>query len=810
MLGSRFFSSNPCKPLYYLNAKIRSARHAVAKTHKRRGWVGLGLMTTALLLAYVLLVPAYAGALGRWVAHLSMGMVGQGAVLVPWICAVMGWKVLRVDQALLARSAGFHVGVLWLVCTVLAIAGGMLGVPEAGGVIGHATEAGLTRLVGRWGTGLLTGVWAMAMGLVLVKRSPHDVLHWIVGRVQNDWQGWRRAVEAQRRLQKEIRPRPVTPKRWKPTEGARGDPSCAPTGLDDSAAGLQLGPNSSPSLREGSSDSGVPNDPSRPRRQATSLQPGPPLTPSRVAPPSADGRPSGIQESLDQSQPLQARAFQRPSLELLTTSAPTVRQGEQREALLANARLLEQTLADFRVDAKVVDIHPGPVITRYDLAPAPGVKVQAIAGLANDIALAMKAMSLRVLAPVPGKAAVGIEIPSPQPELVTLRDIMAHPTFQEHASPLTIALGKTTDGTPTVADLAQMPHLLIAGSTGAGKSICIHSLIVSLMYKSTPAEVKFLLIDPKRLELPLYQGVPYLYDPSQPAERVTVITDSKEAAKSLTRMVRIMEQRFHLFAHAAVRDIQQYNQHARQQGIAPVYSIVVIIDELADLMAVASKEVEGAIQRLAQMARAVGIHLVLATQRPSVDVITGVIKANLPARLAFRVASQTDSRVIIDMAGAETLLGQGDMLFLPPGAPKPVRLQGAFLSSKEIQAVIAHARQQGVPAYEDLLVRKAAGTDPVEDEQQELLRQALHLVLERKRVSQDLLKAHFGSSARATDLLSLLEVQGFIAKPEGTNRWTVFFERIEEYLKSIGATDPSTSGIANQPLRRAEPSHESS
>ncbi|MBI3292881.1 MAG: DNA translocase FtsK 4TM domain-containing protein [Elusimicrobia bacterium] len=788
----------PTSSEYYLKARARSGRGAGPKGTRHQGWGGITLFTAALLTIYVLCVPFYAGTLGRFLARLLRAAFGQGAFLVPWICAVMGWKTLRPDRAPLIRTFTLQVALLWLVCTAFALGEKLLGVSQLGGGLGHATVVGLTRLVGEWGAGLLMLVWAMAIGLVFVERSPQEVVHWMVTRFREDWQRWRRALETQRRLKKETHPRSIVPKRWKPagprmeiqedtrlvssgerlsTGGSGGGPrgwiagaSVAEPGKVEESAGVASGVERS--LTGTSETARTPW--SEPARRAS-----PRDSPSCPPP----------------------HAFQRPSLELLNANVSSGNAGEQREALLANARLLEQTLADFRVDAKVVDIHPGPVITRYDLAPAPGVKVQAIAVLANDIALAMKAMSLRVLAPVPGKAAVGIEIPSPQPELVTLRDIVGSSVFQEHPSPLTIALGKTTDGTPTVADLAQMPHLLIAGSTGAGKSICIHSLIVSLMYKATPTEVKLLLIDPKRLELPLYQGIPYLFDPSQPAENVAVITDSKEAAKALTRMVRVMDQRFQLFAQASVRDIQQYNQQAIQQGKPPVYYAVVIIDELADLMAVASKEVEGAIQRLAQMARAVGIHLVLATQRPSVDVITGLIKANLPARMAFRVASQTDSRVIIDMAGAETLLGQGDMLFLPPGAPKPIRVQGAFLNPQEIQAVIEHVRRQGRPSYEDLFARKGATeADPVEEEKQEFLRQALQLVLERKRVSQDLLKAHFGSSARATDLLSLLEVQGFIAKPEGTNRWTVFFDRIEEYLKNQAPPDRQPSSPLGSPL----------
>jgi DNA segregation ATPase FtsK/SpoIIIE, S-DNA-T family len=461
------------------------------------------------------------------------------------------------------------------------------------------------------------------------------------------------------------------------------------------------------------------------------------------------------------------------------------------EDLLASAQHLEKTLADFGVQGKVVEIHPGPIITRFDYTPAPGIKVQTVASLANDIALAMKAMSVRIVAPIPGKSAVGIELPNPKRAIVRFREVIETADFQSPTYKLPIGLGKDAEGHPVVADLAGMPHMLIAGSTGAGKSVCIHALVMSLMSRGTPSDVKILMIDPKRLELPLYNGIPYLFDPNQNPDAVRVITDPKEAARALEGMIKVMDQRFKKFANAMARDIGHYNEKAAAEGLPQEYYIVVIIDELADLMAVAAKEVETSIQRLTQMARAVGIHLVLATQRPSVDVITGVIKANLPARIAFRVASQTDSRVILDTSGAESLLGQGDMLFLPPGAPKPTRLQCGLVTAKEVQVISDFVRSQGAPSYERVLspIASSGGdpSDPGSAEELDDLTQALMLVLERRRVSQDLLKAHFGSSARATDLLSLLEVKGFIAKPEGTNRWTIYFDRIDNYLGSMKA-----------------------
>ena len=372
--------------------------------------------------------------------------------------------------------------------------------------------------------------------------------------------------------------------------------------------------------------------------------------------------------------------------------------------------------------------------------------------------MAMKALSVRIQAPIPGKSAVGIELPNPKRATVRLREIFESEAFQKHPSKLALGLGKDGEGHPQIADLATMPHLLIAGSTGSGKSVCIHALVMSLLYRATPQEVKILMIDPKRVELPLYNGIPYLFDPNQNPENVRVITDAKEAAKSLDGMVKVMDNRFKKLAGAMARDITDYNEKMIAEGSPVEPYIVVIIDELADMMAAAPKEVETSIQRLSQMARAVGIHLVLATQRPSVDVITGVIKANLPARIAFRVASQTDSRVILDTSGAENLLGQGDMLFSPAGAPKPIRVQCGLVTNREVQVVSDHARAQGKPSYErvldaDIGSAGAGLADPNVRENLEDIQQALMLVVERRRVSQDLLKAHFGSSARATDLL---------------------------------------------------------
>ncbi|MEN3013383.1 MAG: DNA translocase FtsK 4TM domain-containing protein [Endomicrobiia bacterium] len=474
-----------------------------------------------------------------------------------------------------------------------------------------------------------------------------------------------------------------------------------------------------------------------------------------------------------------------PDIDLLTIYKKEI--SLDKNNLSKEAETLEKVLKEFNVNAKVVDVSCGPVVTMYELQLEPGIKVQSVSALRDNIALAMKASSIRVIAPLPGKGTIGIEIPNKKPEIVSIREVLESKEYQTSMKEmkLPIALGKTTDGKVYVDDIVPMPHILIAGSTGSGKSVCIHAMIISLLYSCKPDYLKLVLIDPKRLELMHYNGIPHLYNPNCSADEVKVITSSKEASKVLSSLVKIMDFRYEKFASYNVRNIDGYNELMLNQRKPIEPYIVVIIDEFADLMLTSAKEVEDSIQRLAQMARAVGIHLVLATQRPSVDVITGVIKANFSCRIAFQVLSKTDSRVILDSAGAEELLGRGDMLYLPTGAPKPIRLQGAYVSEKDIENVVNFITSQGIkPEYEAIVkphspakILKERETQQIED-----LYAALILIRDRKRVSQDLLKAYFRSSAKATDILSLLEVKGFIYKPEGTNRWNINFDRVEEAI----------------------------
>lgn len=458
-----------------------------------------------------------------------------------------------------------------------------------------------------------------------------------------------------------------------------------------------------------------------------------------------------------------------------------------RDELLKRAELLRTTLADFDINAEVKDIIPGPVVTRYDLVLAPGIRIQTVSSIIDNISLAMRTASIRVVT-IPEKAVVGIEVPNPSSVIVGLRGILESRAFENSRSLLTLALGKTTDGLGYVTNLAAMPHLLIAGATGSGKSVGIHTIILSILHKARPDEVKFMLIDPKRVEMPIYKDIPHLYNPCTNAADADIITNPREAAAALKKLVIVMEERYTKFAKAAMRNIEDYNSKMLETGGEKEFYIVVIIDELADLMLIVQKEIEDSIQRLAQMARAVGIHLILATQRPSVNVITGIIKANFPARLSFQTTSKIDSRVILDILGAESLMGKGDMLFLPPGEAKPVRLQGAFVSLKEAEKIITFITDQNFPRlYEPMVVEVEGkgGFDANRERGSKDLIPALKLINERRRISQDLLKANFGGSARATNILSILEIEGFVSKPEGANKWHIDFDKISQYLNNL-------------------------
>jgi len=461
-----------------------------------------------------------------------------------------------------------------------------------------------------------------------------------------------------------------------------------------------------------------------------------------------------------------------PTLEFLNEAPP---HSEQADAeLLSLATRLAEKCKEFNVTGQIKHICPGPVVTTYEFKPDPGVKYSRVVSLVDDLCLALKAESIRIDR-MPGKPHVGIEVPNPRRETIFLREVIESRAFQESGSKLTIALGKTIDGLNYVADLAKMPHLLIAGTTGSGKSVGVNALIVSILYRARPDEVKFILIDPKRLELGLYEDIPHLATP--------IIVDPKLASRSLKWAVAEMERRYRDLAGWGVRNIDGYNTEIMRRNLVKEYDdkgepwkplpyIVIIIDELADLMMTSGREVEESITRLAQMARAVGIHLVLATQRPSVDVITGLIKANFPSRISFRVSSKIDSRTIIDTNGAEQLLGRGDMLFLPPGTSRLIRVHGAYIDETEIGKIVAHIKAQGPPAYDESITQSeedALGLEGASGEHDELFEEALRICVEMKRASTSVLQRRLRIGyGRAAAILDMMEKEGLIGQADGS------------------------------------------
>ena len=484
------------------------------------------------------------------------------------------------------------------------------------------------------------------------------------------------------------------------------------------------------------------------------------------------------------------KTFVLPSLDLLNDPAGDGLVGPTDEEIAQATRRLEDTLKSFDIRASVTGVSPGPVVTRYEIKPDPGVTIASITARTQDIQASMEARAIRVQAPIPGKNAVGFEIPNERPVMVTMKEILQSPVYAASKAVIPIALGRYADGNPAGSVAEKWPHILIAGATNSGKSICLHTIIMSILYKHRPDEVKFLMIDPKRVELTLYEGIPYLYDPKTSCDDVDVVTDANGAAKSLQMLVKVMEKRLQIMQLAKVKNIEGYNQWAKQNNEEKMFYIFVIIDEMADLMLQTKASIEDSIQRLAQMGRALGIHLILCTQRPSVKVITGVIKANLPSRIALQVASSIDSKVILDSTGAEDLLGKGDMLYQSTSDKNPLRIQGAYVSEKEIKAVADFLRAQGGPDYPVQIVAEQNPHQRPQDglgASREELIQALNLIKERRRVSQDLLKAHFGSSARATNMLSVLEMKGFISKPEGSNRWEIHYEMIDQALEELNS-----------------------
>lgn len=701
----------------------------------RREIGGVLLLALVVLGAIALAHPA--GVLERLLAGALHGLWGSAAWLVLGAFAVYGLELLR------QMSDGAGRPGLWLVGAVLylPVLWSWIAKPAAGGFVGRELDRLLISLLGRTGSfvllialllvGLMTlsnGGWRDALASVPrgLGRLIHAIGCWLEGFL---------FVEVEEPAAGVAAPARKPPKEKHRVLSAR-EPE--PEALPDLAPGRAA---DTPILE-------VP-------------EPSPTRTPRLLVVPPA---PTDGQYVL-------------PPVSLLQRS--------EHQALRARdaadrARLLEETLQSFGVTIRVLETVQGPAVTRFEVQPAPGVKVSRIVGLADDIALAMAATDVRIEAPIPGKAAVGIEIPNPEVTAVLLRDVIESTSFQEAPSILTVALGKDIAGRPIMAALDRMPHLLIAGATGAGKSVCLACIICSLLLRARPDQVKFLMVDPKVVELKHYNGIPHLLAP--------VVTDAKKAAGVLRGVLREMELRYERFAQAGVRDITRFNE-AQEHDETRMPYIVVVIDELADLMMVAPVDVEDAICRLAQMARAAGIHLVVATQRPSVDVITGLIKANIPSRIAFAVSSQVDSRTILDGSGAEKLLGKGDMLFAPLGLAKPLRAQGAYIDEAEVEALLQFIRAQGEPQFrEDLIPEETDEDDQLDPEWDQLLPDAVRVVVDAHQASASLLQRRMRVGySRAARMIDQMEQQGLVGPADGAKPREVRPAAVE-FLHRFGHT----------------------
>jgi S-DNA-T family DNA segregation ATPase FtsK/SpoIIIE len=768
--------------------------------------LGLALLAAVSLATYTRMDPVL-----RWVrvenaggvvgAALAAGLLrGLGwAALVPVLalalaggCLIAGRRLVAIPLRLWLGGAGLLVALATLPVLLHELARLRVG-EVSGGALGQQLAALEGMLLSRWGallvnlllltTSLLavTGIAASTAlaavaaagattgrGALLVLRGAGRAVRGSVRRARRGvcaFQVWRERRARRSRVEKLREPEPV------------GLAELAPA-----IAGAEPGALAAPGLRLA------------PERERVRGKGGEPAIVDHSA--ERHGKVTPHQEAFAFSESRDGSPFESPDISLFQRP-PAAARTYDRESLIMNSRILEKKLKDFGVGGHVVTVHPGPVITMYEFEPESGVKVNRIVNLADDLSLALRALSVRIIAPLPGKSVVGIEVPNSEREVVYIRDLLESESFRASSSRLTLALGKDIFGNPVEADLARMPHLLVAGATGTGKSVFLNTLLCSILFRTTPAELKLLLVDPKLLELSMYEGIPHLI--------ADVVTNPKRAAAALGGIVHKMEERYQMMAALGVRSIDQFNARVdeelraghtsfrlkpkpgetegRELAFSRLPYIVVVIDELADLMVVSARDVEEALQRLAQMARAAGIHLVLATQRPSVDVLTGVIKANFPARLSFQVSSRTDSRTILDQNGAEHLLGQGDMLFLPPGTSKLQRIHGAYVSEKEVSSLVAFLRDQGKPQFDETLLKMKEESEQREErgsDVDEMYDRAIAIVAETRNASisylQRRLKVGYNRAAR---MVEQMELDGIIGPQEGTKPREVYARSLD-------------------------------
>ena len=747
----------------------------------------------------------FAGRVGAFMAELSYQLVGYSAFLIPVVLFVIGWHYFWCRVLDAAYTKLFGAGLLFgCVSAFLSLAFGRSGLPgrefRAGGYIGDGLAGLLAEYLNKTGSIILiltllflsiilSTQFSLGRLFAVIAQILRDRLADVRGRLHERREERRREKQRQEVLKKHL---DKAPKDARPNIAAA---AAQPTDPAPAVAAARKQRDREPE----------PESPaSRPSRtaavvgaaaaalKAASSRPTPAPAIKRPAPPP-------VAAPLPLSEPEKAPAEKRkggytlPPLALL--DAPKAERKIDERELMEGARLLEEKCREFSVEGTVVQIHPGPVVTTYEFKPDAGVKYSKITGLADDLCLAMQAESV-LIDRIPGKSTVGIQIPNVNRDLISMRELLEADSYTRSQSRLTLALGKTIHGEPFVSDLATMPHLLIAGSTGTGKSVSVNAMLSSILFRATPDEVRMIMIDPKRLELGMYEEIPHLLTP--------VVVDPKLAANALRWAVREMEERYKTLAAVGVRNIEQYNRNLKlqqaeakgpvldEQGneIKTLPFIVVLIDELADLMMVASNEVEESICRLAQMARAVGIHLILATQRPSVDVITGLIKANLPARISFRVSSKIDSRTILDGNGAEQLLGKGDMLYLPPASSRFVRLHGPYISEQESARLASYLRKQGKPTYNTTITEddKKTGGD-LEFDKDDLYDEAARIVVSSGQASISYLQRRLRIGfSRAARLVDMMEAEGLVSAAAGGKAREVlvkadYFEEVDAQLR---------------------------
>jgi S-DNA-T family DNA segregation ATPase FtsK/SpoIIIE len=724
----------------------------------------------------------WVGVVGANIAAVFFSTFGWVAYLIPVLIGLIAWRVFQANTLVprLSRIAGFIFFAISL-AGLVALFGGY------GAIAGEAAAQGTAYFIGRIGTGiLLSAVFISSLLLVTNFTLAGFLSHFEVA-----WENVRIRIDELRDKRRTSRSGEIDAakkragKRREKREPADAVPPTISVGEGEAlaigaAAGVAVG-RAEPLLVGQEPADSIP----------TLDTPENPYETVKVKPPKKEKPPA--EEKADETEPSAAKQdfedYKLPEASMLTLAPPGVTQKE--DELRALAKQLEEKAAEFNVPGKVMHIAPGPVVTTFEFKPDPGVKYSRVTSLVDDLCLALKAESMRIDR-IPGKAYVGIEVPNKKRDIIHLRDVIDAPAFKQSASLLTVGLGKTIDGGKYVADLAKMPHLLIAGATGAGKSVGVNTLVMSILFKARPDEVKFIMVDPKRLELGLYADIPHL--------SVPIITDPKRAANALKWATTEMERRYKDLAGYSVRNIDGYNTEAKRRNSIEQWDdqgephrilpyVVIIIDELADLMMVSGKDVEESITRLAQMARAVGIHLVLATQRPSVDVITGLIKANFPSRISFKVSSKVDSRTIIDGNGAESLLGSGDMLFLPPGNANVTRVHGAFVNEAEIKRVVDHIKSQGRPEYDTAIIKSEEESDDggeLPGRRDPLFMDALRSVVQAKRASTSLLQRHLRIGyGRAAAILDAMVREGYIGEMDGSTRARPILAKAYEDVQDI-------------------------